>query len=374
MHALRCALLAALLFAPTSPTPSPPLPLTTIILDVDETLYHSPGLTRSLVDSIHAFSRAVSPAADPDALHREHGSTILGLSRLPCPPPAPGEPALLPSFYAGPSSPYSELPYHLLLPPRGAGGSNATGYSPSPPPPARLLRALAEHPLYDVHLASNSPLPHVLRVLGHLQLSSLARPDKIHCPSPSNNYTTKGEASFYAKLPREPAAHLFDDSPSNFPPALEALPSLRPHLVAPSSPLSSLLPAALLNSSFAPSPSLYLRAKNAVDERAISRPLLSLFASRLPPSPAIADVGAGRLLMLELLLPLLPPNASYHAFESNAALLPEMRAVLKGLGFSPEAGDAREFTSTDWDVTVKLHLADYRHGAVPPPDAVVGCR
>jgi hypothetical protein len=77
--------------------------------------------------------------------------------------------------------------------------------------------------------------------------------------------------------------------------------------------------------------------------------------------------------MLELLLPLLPPNASYHAFESNAALLPEMRAVLAGLGFSPEAGDAREFTSTDWDVTVKLHLADYRHGAVPPPDAVGGC-
>ena len=177
-----------------------------VFVDLDNTLYRSSLLEGEIVSGIHQHVRSEHGVGkdEADLLHEKHGSTVDGLRRA-------GSNFTLEdaeAFYEGAYR--SVRSYGELLPsPGGRKSRMSTGYSSSSSNHRKsryrfrwlpLLESLSKSSLYDFHITSNSPLPHISACLRHMGLGEGCF-KSIVAPSPRNSFITKSDARFYDQIP-----------------------------------------------------------------------------------------------------------------------------------------------------------------------------
>lgn len=319
----------------------------------------------------------------------------------------------------------------------------------------RQLAAILQSIPYPVYFASNSPKNHVLKVLTNLGLSDIRHagivtPDTVDREDGNDGepYPTKSSPRLFYKsiLERHPGAEitLLDDSANNIRKAARV--NIAGIQVTSDVPLEMALAATLghIESNIVDQPSKrggrrkgqgqyqfsdveYLRAKNSVDAMSINNDVWQRLADelRLKVVPnltdgvlRIADVGAGVLSMLEMMIsggggkpslfgmiqqqsdgagtvrPALR-QIHYTAYESNLNLIQGCKDTLERLGFNEVAefvlggkleeiifrgqvrtGDGDDSSGPPVSVTVHLRTKDFAKDdskRFVPPNLVVGC-
>ena len=383
-----------------------------LLLDVDNTLYCESDLSRGIeaqiVRNIHSYCQRECnlTAQHADQLHRQYGSTVEGLRQTLWKDVSPAElAARMKQLY---DQVYATVDVSALLAStdRGSSGSTSsntnvptsTGYSHSKTVSNQhlLRRILLQSPTTEqLHLASNSPLPHVAKVIQALGLARVPwtavwTPDRTAAANGaeagsskklvadrSSIYPTKADpkAFFDTLLAQkdnggskksnrkgrtdEYRVVLLDDSPA-------ALSAASQHVsgviqVTRHRPLQTAL--AVVNDwiredeTYSFSQVDYLLAKNAVDFESVHAETYALMAAELgallsktrEQSLCIVDVGAGILSMLRLvvqgherrlpaLLGLVQQEqelqlCTFYAYEPNQALQDACQQELGRLGF-----------------------------------------
>lgn len=436
---------------------------TVIIIDVDNTLYSEQdlvsttgdGIESQIVRNTHLFGllHFNLTTEECDELYRTHGSTIEGLRQLV---PQDQVEEMMARFYR---EVYDPIDFSSLL---GAstieeGDQQRSGYDHGNAL-HKQRKALAEfmksisltHPVY---LASNSPRAHILRVMKYMGLgdardfAGMLSPDMDYCDAapkmtssdnPELAYPTKAcpeqyYSHVFKRYPRESNRFvLLDDSLYNIQQAQsvgingihisQAGRTLEEGL---SEAVGHILPAGPTSNGFTFSDVEYLNAKNVVDMNAINpfvwEELAQELALRMQQGNddvlRIADLGAGMLSMLELLLNgggeaesqkesfltlmnkvfesggtsgdeqlRTVSKLEYFAYESNMNLLEGCRERLHRLGFrevdegQKDGGflfrrSMSENLANGREIVVHLRPVDFRGERDPPKDLdlVIGC-
>lgn len=429
-----------------------------IVIDVDNTLYSErdlllsagQGIESQIVRNTHLFGLLhFNLTSDQcDELYNRYGSTIEGLRHTI--PPDQVEHTMA-KFY---NEVYDPIDFSCLLGMKtnedndqvrsGYDHNNALQHRRAL---ADFLKSLSRN--YPVYLASNSPKAHVIRVinsmgLGGVDFSGILSPD-MDCTLKQDKsypneliYPTKSSPHQYYKhlLERYPESTnriiLLDDSLHNLDEAksvgIDGI-----HVNKPcrsleeglSEAIGHILPPGTVgeDKTFTFSDIKYLQAKNKVDMNAISPVVWDQLAQELALRIhdnninvlRIADLGAGMLSMLELILlgggeedrkkPSLldlidkylelgqknsnPPHritkVEYFAYESNSNLLHECKGLLVRLGFQEIEIKSQESSlifnlpasksEHDLEITIHLRTIDFREEKTVPSDldVIIGC-
>lgn len=426
-----------------------------ILIDVDNTLYsekdivlssgNGEGIESQIIRNTHIFGMLHFNLTSNqcDELYRKYGTTIEGL-RQNLPPVQVEE--TMPKFY---DEVYNAIDYSCLLGGKTNVNTNnaRSGYDlgnalqQKRTDLAEFLKSLSQ--TYTVYLASNSPYAHVRRVINSMGLAGvdfagIVTPD-MKCRNDDGSdeeliYPTKSSPHHYYKsiLKRHPLRSnriiLLDDSLHNLLLAKsvgiegihinhssrtldEGLSQAVGHILPP-----GMVDTVSMDERFTFSDVEYLHSKNEIDSNAINPivwgQLAHLLALRLQRSAKgvlhVADLGAGMLSMLELLLigggvkereklsmlfmvkkylkdqPF--RKIVYSAYESNLNLLEGCKQRLSCMGFHEFKADANDNALTfklvaselthGIEVTVHLHLIDYQeeeHIESKDFDLVIGC-
>jgi len=379
---IRVFFLLVFVFATTAS----PIQRPTIFLDVDNTLYRNSNVEHQIVDNIHQYCRSkfgMTPD-QADELHHKYGSTIQGIRKIIWKDLCSEEQhLLLEDFY---TSVYKDVSVASLLATDSGKGSDSTGYSHTCGDRLRRLWKVCGPRLA---IASNSPLPHVHRVLRALGLPPCAR---IYTPCQENNYATKYCPNEYFHVPIGERLNgvLIDDSLTN----LDACQPIMDVIhVNETQTLEHAIGIAMgwQDPSFRFSAVEYLKAKNRVDSASLNREVWEQVRAVLAEKDIlkVVDVGAGILFMLRLIVGGLPDDMpplihsglrelEYIAFEPNVELRPECEQVLLELGFHPAkstAADDRHTFEADCSgtrVVVRLNFFDFRNARIAEPDLLIG--
>ena len=211
-------------------------------------------------------------------------------------------------------------------------------------------------------------------------------------------FPTKAHPSIYYKdiLQHHDECILLDDSMHNVQRAndigMQAI-----HVNHDNTTLEQALSMAIghLDSDYALSDVSYLKAKNVVDAQSIHAPTWDQVAANLHVVLApndilrVADVGAGVLSMLSLLLKgqhdkkallqmIKVKGVEYFAYEPNKSLLEACRENLKRLGFQLQTESEHEliYHRSNQNVTVHLRMMDFTNDDrcnEVQPNLIVGC-
>ncbi|KAL7540734.1 hypothetical protein ACHAXR_010336 [Thalassiosira sp. AJA248-18] len=434
-----------------------------IIIDVDNTLYSEQGLLSStgygietqIVKNTHLFGllHFNLTSQQCDDLYTKYGSTIEGLRHTL---PSDQVEETMARFYR---EVYDAIDFSCLL---GTTKNEDTkhnedkvrsGYDHGHALQQR--RALAEFlksmcKVHPVYLASNSPKAHIGRAvnglgLGGVDFAGVLSPDMDNNAStqtdPDNHpiiYPTKSSPRQYYQhiLDRHPPSSnriiLLDDSMHNIREAesvgIEGIHinhSGRTVEEGLAEALGHILPSESNDvtsgkSSYTFSDGEYLLAKNKVDIQAINPSVWEQLAQQLALriqqnangnrcTLRIADLGAGMLSMLELIMSgggkedrqkpsmLMLINTflgqdqirdvEYFAYESNLNLLKDGKKRLESMGFREindnSSDDGASFTTilsdpatgNDIEITIHLRPTDYQSEQIPPKglDLIIGC-
>ena len=372
----------------------------TIIVDVDNTLYCEQqvkrlgrvGIEEQIVHNTHCFCQThlnLTPE-EADDLYRRYGSTIEGIRQT-----YPSSTHLLERFYR---EVYDTIDVRPLIQGRRS-HMDDTGYSHAGDSLVSLQRYL-EHIPHPIYVASNSPSWHVAKVLAALGLSNvpwegMLTPDLIthdeHLPFPTKAHPE----TFYSSLRNHPCVVLIDDSQYNVKKAEDmGFRAIRVDHV--NCTLEQALNQAVghVDANYEMKDLEYLKSKNICDAQSIHAPTYHAIAQHLyMPQDGIlrvADVGAGLLSMLELLLegrhdkqPLLNmlnkkvKGIEYVAYEPNMGLLDGCRETLSRLGFEfvrKEQESTYVFHRDHQNVTVHLKMMDFtKEDCKMELQLVVGC-
>lgn len=355
----------AILRAATAATPAvAPLagPPSAIVLDVDSTLYDPrTGVEGAIVQSLHAYCERTfnMSRAQSDALHKEYGSTIRGLQRT-----RRVDAIAASAFYAEVYKPENVPLHRLLVRPQGAAQSSGYDHGRGA---FELLRGLHATGKVDLYIASNSPRPHVQRVLRALGLESeLFR--GIFTPDAQDTLPTKQDAAFWKPLREDlrrrdggagtGRAALVDDSPQAL--SAGAREGFAPVHVSYErgglkQALLEAIGAAAPSSQFRFDAERYLRAKNEADAESQNAEVWGELLHRLGEGAKggaalrVCDVGCGLCAQLQrfaaavALKPSLPRALHYVGVEDNAALLQAAaRQLLDVEGFETVSATATE--------------------------------
>ncbi|GKZ01014.1 hypothetical protein MPSEU_001052800 [Mayamaea pseudoterrestris] len=378
----------------------------TLLLDVDNTLYDESAceIESQIIRGIHDYCRDhlnMTPVQAQE-LHVKHGSTIQGLMNT-----RQVNKKLVQQFY---KEVYQNVSVDSLLQTKGS--ALGTGYSHSSGNAENelvrdLLRSLA--PDASLQIASNSPKYHVEKVIQALGLTRVPF-TKIMTPDRRPNlFPTKAKPTvFFDKLLQQHHSrerlHLLDDSVANLASAKDYMNIYQVHGTG-----DSLLVALCRTLGYVPTNYTfdqvdYLRAKNHVDLTSLNRGTYQrmvreiVAASSSSDRVVIADLGAGLLSMLQLLLNghgddlpsllgALPSNSTtihYYAYEPNRALEQPCMSILQDMGFvwSDTINDdehvyVRPSNGNLPRVIVHLRCWDFQQDAKrskqPTPALVVGC-
>lgn len=369
-----------------------------IILDVDNTLYSEAdirkegllGIEEQIVENTHRFCENVfnMTREESDQFYHDHGSTIEGV-RLKL--QANGETRenisrVLNDFYR---QVWSNIDYSCLTSSQNTGG-DTTGYSHISKITA--LQDLLLSIRSPIYFASNSPSWHVKAVLQALGLSSMCNteilaPDTVEVGDEDFHFPTKAHplVFFRSLLMKYKSRRLIlvDDSKLNLKLAAE-IGIEGVHVIRG---FEEALAVAMghVDKDYSFSDIKYLKAKNEVDAKSIDLCTWEHLAKNLDIEDdevlRIADLGAGILLTLELILKgredkkalvdLLPDltRLEYHAYESNQDLYEGCVETLSRLGFHEEShkksaeGATHVFTNRASTHAVYLHLYDYEKEA-----------
>ena len=432
-----------------------------IIIDVDNTLYSEQdllsstgnGIETQIVRNTHLFGQLHYnlTVEQCNELYREYGSTIEGLRHTLPPDEVEGTMA---RFY---SEVYDSIDFSCLLGVnKNQDGTNVhqleddkvrSGYDHG----NALLqqrRALAEFlqslcQRHTVYLASNSPRAHILRVinsmgLGRVDFAGILSPDTASISAPNIIYPTKSSPDQYYKhiLDKHPPTLnriiLLDDSLYNLRQA-ESVGIDGIHINAQSGGrtleegLAQAVGHILPSQQYTFNDVEYLHAKNKVDMNAINPLVWEQLSNQLAlrmigqdsSTLRIADLGAGMLSMLELILigggeddckkpsmlflidkslksdksnekaPHHITKLEYYAYESNLNLLKGSKERLVKMGFQ-EVKDDRISSKKEEiitfkrgpsdspngiEVTVRLNPFDYQSEQSPANglDLIIGC-
>lgn len=428
-----------------------------ILIDVDNTLYsekdlvastgNGEGIESQIIRNTHIFGMLHFNLTSNqcDELYRKHGTTIEGL-RQNLPPVQVEE--TMPKFY---DEVYNAIDYSCLLGGKTnvntnnirSGYDHGTALEQQRTELAEFLKSLSQ--TYPVYLASNSPHAHVRQVINSMGLAGVKFAGIVTPDVNRNNedeydeeliYPTKSSPHQYYKsiLKRHPLQSnriiLLDDSLHNLHLAKsvgiegihinhsnrtldEGLSQAVGHILPPEMvdiPVS-------MDERFSFSDVEYLNSKNEIDINAINPivwdQLAYQLSLRLQQRSAdgvlhIADLGAGMLSMLELLLigggekerqklsilvmvkKYLKEDQPfrklvYFAYESNLNLLEGCRQRLSRMGFHKVKDDTNDDAFTfkleaselthGIEVTIHLHLIDYQEEQKESKDfdLVIGC-
>lgn len=430
--------------------------LLVILIDVDNTLYsekdlvssndNGEGIESQIIRNTHIFGMLHFNLTSNqcDELYRKYGTTIEGL-RQNLPPVQVDE--TMPKFY---DEVYNSIDYSCLLGGKTnvntnyirSGYDHGTALQQKQTEFAEFLKSLSHS--YTVYLSSNSPYAHVRRVINSMGLAGvdfagILTPDMKRSNDDGSDeeliYPTKSSPHHYYNsiLKRHPLRSnriiLLDDSLHNLHLAKsvgiegihinhssrtldEGLSQAVGHILPPGivdTPVS-------MDERFTFSDVEYLHSKNEIDSDAINPivwdQLSHQLALRLQRSADgvlhIADLGAGMLSMLELLLigggvkereklsmlfmvkKYLTKDQPfrkivYSAYESNLNLLGGCKQRLSRMGFHEVKADANDNTLTfklvaselthGIEVTIRLHLIDYQEEQIESKDIdlVIGC-
>ena len=427
-----------------------------ILIDVDNTLYsekdlvastrNGEGIESQMIRNTHIFGMLHFNLTSNQCneLYRKYGTTIEGL-RQNLPPIQVEE--TMPKFY---DEVYNAIDYSCLLGGKTifntndvrSGYDHGTALQQKRTELAEFLKSLSQ--TYPVYLASNSPYVHVRQVINCMGLAGVEFAGIVTPDMNRNNendheedliYPTKSSPQHYYKsiLKRHPLSSnriiLLDDSLHNLNLAKsvgiegihinhssrtldEGLSQAVGHILPPEmvdTPVS-------MGERFTFSDVEYLHSKNEIDINAINPivwdQLAHQLALRLQRSAEgvlhVADLGAGMLSMLELLLigggakereklsmlfmvkkylKIDQPfrKIEYSAYESNLNLLEGCKDRLSRMGFHEFKADANDDALTykleeselthDIEVTIHLHLVDYQEEQIESKDfdLVIGC-
>lgn len=411
-----------------------------IIIDVDNCLYSEKDLLTSMGEGIesqivrntHMFGllHFNLTSEDCDELYKKYGSTIEGLRHTL---PEHLVQDTMRRFY---DEVYDPIDFGCLLGIRdsnhhlGIGGGGAknerSGYDHGHALQKR--RALAEllastTEMYPVYLASNSPRAHIMRVLSsmglaHVEFAGILSPDTNE--EDSHCYPTKSSPTKYYRQvlsqhnPQSNCIILLDDSLYNIRQAntvgihgihVNGIDRTLEEGLAEA--LGHILPVSNGDNKYAFSDVNYLIAKNSVDANAIDpnvwerlgQELTQRLQRKKDNALRIADLGAGMLSMLELLLngggrderlktslfEQIHNDASreqlvkveYFAYESNTNLVEGCKEKLTKLDFQ-EMSDKScwKLSLSNVEVTVHLLSTDFQNQQQPTPesiDLIIGC-
>jgi FMN phosphatase YigB (HAD superfamily) len=388
-----------------TPTPQSCQPPTgkAIILDVDNTLYCEEtlkrltglGIEEQIIANTHTFCKEhldLTPA-QADDLFRKYGTTIEGIRQEY---PSQAE-TLLETFY---HQVYDPIDFSSLqAAQRRAHMEHETGYSHAGNSLSSLREFLLHLP-FPIYLASNSPSWHVTNILHGLGLTKIPfqgmlTPDLV-THDETLIFPTKAHPSIYYKdiLQHHDECILLDDSMHNVQRAndigMQAI-----HVNHDDTTLEQALSMAIghLHSDYALSDVSYLKAKNVVDAQSIHAPTWNQVAANLVLAPndilRVADVGAGVLSMLSLLLKgqhdkkallqmMKVKGVEYFAYEPNMSLLEACRENLKRLGFQLQTESEHEliYHRSNQNVTVHLRMIDFTNDDrcdEVQPNLIMGC-
>jgi NADPH:quinone reductase-like Zn-dependent oxidoreductase/FMN phosphatase YigB (HAD superfamily) len=445
-----------------------------LLIDVDNTLYSeieltsinssnahlSPwqrGIESQIIRNTHLFGRKYFNLTSHqcDELYRIHGSTIEGIRQMI--PDKDDVKDVLSRFY---KEVYDPIDFLCLFSSQGGDGYRS-GYDHGSALQKRreladFLKAICKK--HSVYLCSNSPTAHIYRVMNGMGLcgahfAGILAPDSVEqktLPFP----TKSSPFQYYASiLERHPLEHnnivLLDDSINNIR-AAESM-GIRGIQIGDGTvrdfartleeglaeALGHILPAAPNgkpsdNDMYTFSDVAYLQAKNKVDYESIDPAVWLCLAKELSirlqqkrdANIKVADLGAGMLSMLELVLygggsgvrakeslvaliharmssrqkiyddpRTLTTHLEYYAYETNASLLESCKIRLELLGFEEHATkdetlfrrlislettkqtDDEFHSAINVDVTIHLRSIDFNHDPNPPTDLdlIIGC-
>jgi Zn-dependent alcohol dehydrogenase/FMN phosphatase YigB (HAD superfamily) len=414
-----------------------------IIIDVDNCLYSEQDLLTSMGEGIesqivrntHLFGllHFNLTSEDCDELYKKYGSTIEGLRHTL---PEHLVEDTMRRFY---DEVYDPIDFGCLLGIRdsnhhlgiGGGAKNErSGYDHGHALQKR--RALAEllasiSEMHPVYLASNSPRAHIMRVvssmgLAHVEFAGILSPDANE--EDSHFYPTKSSPTKYYRQvlsqhsPQSNCIILLDDSLYNIRQA-NTVGIKGIHVNGVDRTLEEGLAEALghilpvpsgdnaFRTQYAFSDVNYLCAKNKVDANAIDpnvwerlgQELTQRLQRKKDNALRIADLGAGMLSMLELLLngggkderlktslfEQIHNDSSreqlvkveYFAYESNTNLMEGCKEKLTQLGFQEMSDKACwRLSLSNLEVTVHLISTDFQNEQKPTPesiDLIIGC-
>ena len=369
-----------------------------LLIDVDNTLYSEEKCTieAQIRDGIYRYCETLGiSSTQADSWHHEYGSTVEGL-RKHIPDPS----KVMKDFY---HQVYADIDLSSLIPNVHV---DTTGYSHAEASNHVRLRDLLKSIPYPMYLASNSPTRHVrsiLRTLGlnHIPWAGILTPDTMV------DYPTKASQPniyFQRVIESYPALQciLLDDSKTNLQNALSSL-DMRGIYISSQTPILLGLAIALghVDEKYTFSQIDYLLSKNVVDASSIHGPTWDMMRQQITTMAVtnngaftIADIGAGLLSMLQLLLvgdhnkksimaDGIIHTLHYYAYESNMALYSGCKERLQRLGFDtslegiPTPGDQVIFSNDSLNITIHLCMCDFTD--IPtieqeaPPQLIVGC-
>lgn len=375
-----------------------------LLIDVDNTLYSEDrcGIEAQIRQGIYRFCNTLGVAQEQaDEWHHKYGSTVEGLRRH-----CTNDADVLKDFY---EQVYADIDLSGLTRDDSA-TSTTTGYSPQSASTRRLANVLNCIP-YPMYLTSNSPKYHVRRVLralglAHIPWAGIVTPDTF---LPLTYPTKAGQPDLFYQtiLQKHPVSSciLLDDSKLNLLRARELL-GMSGIYVSPLSntTIDTAISMALghVSDDYVFSTVQYLVSKNLVDAKSIHGPTWDKMRDHVVNNAiggviTIADVGAGLLNMLQLLImgdgeqkkSLLIDGTiqkvNYYAFESNLALYSSCKDRLERLGFTEvhdhvttTDGDQVLFIHGQLNISLYLFMCDFAtvrkmDDHLPPPQLIVGC-
>jgi len=356
-----------------------------LVLDVDGTLYNAnAGIEQQIVKNIHRFVKSKYGLSEEecDNLHHKYGSTIQGLQ---VEGKIKGEKDLE-MFY---QEVYADLDYTGIYYLQENTG-DATGYSHSLGW-KNLLKALP-HPKY---IASNSPRPHIERVLKSLGLADMKFLGII-TPDITSKYLTKTEQEYWKPIFEKHAVDseqivLLDDSVTN----LKAARSFGVEGLQITDD-SSMEQALCSFAGAIPKPTewqfdalKYLKSKNVEDNRAMSKRVwervLHEISENLPEKDntplVVYDLGAGLLNMLQKFLDAststIKKDIHYIAFETEDICMKHNVKWLTDVGFQVLTEEKNIFEKVHQGqlIRVSLKKEDFTQAKLPEhkPHVIIGC-
>ena len=307
-----------------------------LLLDVDNTLYREADacVEAQIVEGTHSYCQDIlaMDKEEADELYRQFGSTVEGLQKTIWKDLSDAElEDRLEGFYR---AVYDNVdPSSILLPDSDA-DSGSTGYSHASKEERKLARQLLKCSPLPIALASNSPSWHVHKVLRALGLEKLGKGCDTFTPDRLPTYPTKNQPEEFfsvngwgwgSSLSKYGSVSFLDDSLYNLKKVKQTYPLLidRIHQVnrmVESNDCSSengeenlvqalLQDFGLIDPAFDLSQTKYLESKNAVDRRSLHAATWNTVMNELQELIQtdtsdiwIADLGAGLLSMLDLLL------------------------------------------------------------------------
>ncbi len=394
-----------------------------LLLDVDNTLYREEdaGVEAQIVRGTHSFCQHVLgiDKEKADELYKHYGSTVEGLERTVWKDLSDDElEKRLEEFY---EAVYENADPSSILLPEFDAIAGSTGYSHASKEERKMARQLLKCSPLPIALASNSPSWHVAKVLRALGMESLYKSCETFTPDRLPAYPTKNQPQkfFSSGLSKFKSVSFLDDSLYNLERVKQSFPDIvdRVHQInrrqtsdmdrGEENLVQALLQDfGLIEPTYSLSQTKYLETKNVVDRQSLHVGIWNKVVNELKSTQGdlwIADLGAGILSMLDLLLHgddklglsafftrwdsnLESRTIHYTAYESNQELYEVSHERLLSWGFTVVKKEAEiiDYQKSENGITirVKLILRNFGNGSKEEllgisehmtPNLIIGC-